>query len=100
MLAKPCVRFIDLDVVVPRVVGAVEGVWLVVIGFGLALVLFFSATWFFLFEGEGLLKLLGIGTFAVGFAFTLFEILVAFLQAYIFTILTGVYIQLALAEEH
>ena len=36
----------------------------------------------------------------VGFAFTLFEILVAFLQAYIFTILTGVYIQLALAEEH
>lgn len=66
----------------------------------LLLVLFFSATWFFLFEGEGLLKLLGVGTFAVGFAFTLFEILVAFLQAYIFTILTGVYIQLALAEEH
>ncbi|MGO3679681.1 MAG: F0F1 ATP synthase subunit A, partial [Microbacteriaceae bacterium] len=42
----------------------------------------------------------GVGTFVVGFAFTLFEILVAFLQAYIFTILTGVYIQLALAEEH
>lgn len=66
----------------------------------LLLVLFFSASWFFLFEGEGLLKALGLGTLAVGFAFTLFEILVAFLQAYIFTILTGVYIQLALAEEH
>lgn len=66
----------------------------------LLLVLFFSATNFFLLEGEGLFKLFGIGTFAVGFAFTLFEILVAFLQAYIFTILTGVYIQLALAEEH
>lgn len=66
----------------------------------LLLVLFFSATQFFLFEGEGLFKLFGIGTFAFGFAFTLFEVLVAFLQAYIFTILTGVYIQLALAEEH
>ena len=66
----------------------------------LLLVLFFSATNFFLLEGEGLFKLFGLGTFVVGFAFTLFEILVAFLQAYIFTILTGVYIQLALAEEH
>ncbi|HUH53502.1 MAG TPA: F0F1 ATP synthase subunit A [Microbacteriaceae bacterium] len=66
----------------------------------LLLVLFFSATQFFLFQSEGLIKLFGAGTFVVGFAFTLFEILVAFLQAYIFTILTGVYIQLALAEEH
>ena len=66
----------------------------------LLLVLFFSATNFFLIEGEGLFKLFGVGTFVVGFAFTLFEILVAFLQAYIFTILTGVYIQLALAEDH
>lgn len=66
----------------------------------LLLVLFFGATHFFLFAGEGLFKLFGVGTFAVGFAFTLFEVLVAFLQAYIFTILTGVYIQLALAEEH
>lgn len=66
----------------------------------LLLVLFFAATHFFLLEGPGLLKLAGVGTFAVGFAFTLFEILVALLQAYIFTILTGVYIQLALAEEH
>lgn len=66
----------------------------------LLLVLFFSATNFFIFNADGFMKLFGVGTFAVGFAFTLFEILVAFLQAYIFTILTGVYIQLALAEEH
>ncbi|MGO1434861.1 MAG: F0F1 ATP synthase subunit A [Canibacter sp.] len=66
----------------------------------LLLVLFFAATHFFLLEGPGFLKLAGVGTIIVGFAFTLFEILVAFLQAYIFTILTGVYIQLALAEEH
>ncbi|MFC4223113.1 F0F1 ATP synthase subunit A [Lysinibacter cavernae] len=66
----------------------------------LLLVLLFSATQFFLFNSEGLFKLFGVGTLAFGFAFTLFEILVAVLQAYVFTILTAVYIQLALAEEH
>lgn len=64
------------------------------------LVLAFSATWFFFFNADGLLSLFGIGTLAFGFAFTLFEILVAVLQAYIFTLLTAVYIQLALSEEH
>lgn len=66
----------------------------------LLLVLFFSATHWFLLSAPGFFKLFGIGTFAFGFAFTLFEILVAFLQAYIFVLLTAVYIQLALAEEH
>ena len=66
----------------------------------LLLVLCFSATQFFLFEAEGLFKLFGAGTFLFGFAFTLFEILVAVLQAYVFTLLTTVYIQLALADEH
>jgi len=67
----------------------------------LLLVLFFSATWFFFFQqGPSLLTLFGVGTLAMGFAFTLFEIFVAALQAYIFTLLTAVYIQLALAEEH
>ncbi|QYM77454.1 ATP synthase F0 subcomplex A subunit [Leucobacter luti] len=66
----------------------------------LLLVLFFAATQFFLFDSDGIFKLFGIGTFAFGFAFTLFEILVAVLQAYVFTLLTAVYIQLALAEEH
>ena len=66
----------------------------------LLLVLFFAATQFFFFNADGFLKLFGIGTIAFGFAFTLFEILVAVLQAYVFALLTAVYIQLALAEEH
>jgi F-type H+-transporting ATPase subunit a len=66
----------------------------------LLLVLCFSATHFFLFESEGLFKAFGAGTFLFGFAFTLFEMLVAFLQAYVFTLLTTVYIQLSLADEH
>jgi F-type H+-transporting ATPase subunit a len=66
----------------------------------LLLVLAFSATWFFFFETEGFWKLFGIGTFAFGFIFTLFEMLVSVLQAYVFALLSTVYIQLALAEEH
>ncbi|MCU1480152.1 MAG: atpB [Subtercola sp.] len=66
----------------------------------LLLVLFFSATSFFLFSLGGFWSLFSIGTLAFGFVFTLFEILVAVLQAYVFALLTGVYIQLALADEH
>ncbi len=66
----------------------------------LLLVLCFSATQFFFFNADGIFKLFGAGTFLFGFAFTVFEILVAFLQAYVFTLLTTVYIQLALADEH
>lgn len=66
----------------------------------LLLVLFFGGTTFLFFEGPGFLKLLGVGTFVFGFAFTLMEILVGVLQAYIFCLLTAVYIQLATADEH
>ncbi|TFB94570.1 MULTISPECIES: F0F1 ATP synthase subunit A [Cryobacterium] len=66
----------------------------------LLLVLFFSATQFFFFTADGGFKLFGAGTLVFGFAFTLFEVLIALLQAYIFALLTAVYIQLALAEEH
>ena len=66
----------------------------------LLLVLFFAATQFFFFTADGGLKLFGVGTLAFGFVFTLFEVLVAVLQAYVFALLTAVYIQLALAEEH
>jgi F-type H+-transporting ATPase subunit a len=66
----------------------------------LLLVLCFSATQFFFFSAGGFWSLFGVGTLAFGFAFTVFEILVAALQAYVFTLLTTVYIQLALAEEH
>jgi F-type H+-transporting ATPase subunit a len=64
------------------------------------LVLCFSASSFFLFTAGSWFSLFSIGTLAFGFVFTLFELLVAALQAYVFTYLTAVYIQLALAEEH
>jgi F-type H+-transporting ATPase subunit a len=64
------------------------------------LVLFFGATWYFLFDTDGFMKLFGIGAYAAGFAFTLFECLVIVLQAYIFTLLTAVYIDGALSAEH
>jgi F-type H+-transporting ATPase subunit a len=66
----------------------------------LLLVLFFAATQFFLFDMGGWWSILAAGSLAFGFAFTLFEILVALLQAYVFALLTAVYIQLAVAEEH
>ena len=68
------------------------------------LVLCFSATQFFFFtvlaEQGNIIGLLGIGTFAFGIAFTLLELFVAALQAYVFTILTAIYIQFSLADEH
>ena len=66
----------------------------------LLLVLFFAATQYFFFTAPGMLKLLGVGTLAFGLVFTLFEVIVAVLQAYVFALLTAVYIQLAVAEEH
>lgn len=66
----------------------------------LLLVLFFAATQFFFFTVGGWWSVLGVGTLAFGFVFTLFELLVAVLQAYVFALLTAVYIQLAVAEEH
>ncbi|HEY5221771.1 MAG TPA: F0F1 ATP synthase subunit A [Microbacteriaceae bacterium] len=66
-------------------------------------VLCFTATQFFfvtvLADGN-LMGLLGIGSFAFGLAFTALDIFVAVLQAYVFAILSAIYIQLAVAEEH
>ncbi|EFU81352.1 ATP synthase F0, A subunit [Mobiluncus holmesii ATCC 35242] len=59
------------------------------------LALTLSATNYFLFAHLSALSPIGILTFAAAFAFTLFEILVAFLQAYIFAILTAVYVNLS-----
>lgn len=64
------------------------------------LVLFFAATHFFFFEAAGFMKATGAVTFVAGFAFTLFEIFVALLQAYVFTMLSAVYLNMALEEEH
>ena len=65
------------------------------------LVLFFSATSYFLFTADSIfLKFMSPFTLLMGFLLTLFEILVAVLQAYIFAILTAVYLDLSLADEH
>ena len=66
----------------------------------LILVLCFSATSFFLFEANGAMKAFAAVSFAAGIAFTLFEILVALLQAYVFTLLSAVYLNMAVEEEH
>ena len=46
------------------------------------------------------MKLFAVPSYAMGLAFTLFECLVIFLQAYIFTLLTAVYIDGATSAEH
>lgn len=66
----------------------------------LLLVLFFSATSYFLFEMQGLWKAAAVPSLFMGFAFTLFEVIVALLQAYIFALLTAVYIDGATSHEH
>ncbi|WP_380168819.1 F0F1 ATP synthase subunit A [Jannaschia sp. R86511] len=68
----------------------------------LLLVLCFSATDFFFREALSGNAVGGffLATLVGGFAFTLFEILVSVLQAYIFTLLTAVYISGALHPEH
>ncbi|MEV6562693.1 F0F1 ATP synthase subunit A [Nocardia sp. NPDC051756] len=59
------------------------------------LVLFFSATWFFLFDAVAWMKVFSPFSLLAGLGFTLFELLVIFLQAYVFALLTAVYIGLA-----
>jgi F-type H+-transporting ATPase subunit a len=66
----------------------------------LMLVLCFSATSFLLLEGGGAIKVTGLLTFVAGLGVTLFEFVVAALQAYIFALLTAVYIDLAVEAEH
>jgi F-type H+-transporting ATPase subunit a len=64
------------------------------------LVLLFSATNFFFWQMNGW-TVLSAGTLAFGLAFMLFEMLIIFLQAYIFSLLAAVYIELSLhADEH
>lgn len=66
----------------------------------LLLVTFFLMTQYLFFTVVGALKVVGVLTFAAAFAFTLFEIFVAALQAYVFTLLTAVYISLSVSAEH
>ncbi len=66
----------------------------------LLLVLFFTGASYLLLEADTMLKPFGLLSAAMGFAFTLFEVLVAVLQAYIFALLTAVYLDGALSAEH
>jgi F-type H+-transporting ATPase subunit a len=66
----------------------------------LLLALCFAATSFLFFEASGALKAFGAVTFVAGFAFFLLEVFVAALQAYVFSILTAVYLQMSITEEH
>ncbi|GGG77437.1 F0F1 ATP synthase subunit A [Corynebacterium pelargi] len=64
------------------------------------LVLLFSATNFFFWQLNGWTALSAV-TLVAAVAFTLFELLVVFIQAYIFALLSAVYIELSLhADEH
>lgn len=64
------------------------------------LVLCFSATHFFFFQAEGLMKSMGAVSLLAGFVFTLFELLVAVLQAYVFALLAAAYIQMSISTDH
>jgi F-type H+-transporting ATPase subunit a len=64
------------------------------------LVLFFTGASYLLLDVAGPIKVAGVFSAGMGLGFTLFEILVATLQAYIFTLLTAVYIGLAMSTDH
>ena len=66
----------------------------------LMLVLCVGATQYFIVEAGPAMKAFGVLTFASALALTLFEIFVAALQAYIFVVLTAVYLSLSIEEEH
>ncbi|NTW42343.1 MAG: F0F1 ATP synthase subunit A [Cellulomonadaceae bacterium] len=66
----------------------------------LMLVLCFSATQFFIVEASGGMKVFGAFSLVGGIMLTLFELFVAALQAYIFVVLTAVYLNLSIEEEH
>ncbi len=64
------------------------------------LLLFALGGEYLLLHGEGLLKLVSIPAFLMFFLFTAFEILISFLQAYVFILLASVYIAEVYADEH
>jgi F-type H+-transporting ATPase subunit a len=67
----------------------------------LLLLLFVTGGEYLLFEKANFgLALTGVLSFVMAFVMTLFELLVEFLQAYIFTLLAALYIAGALADEH
>jgi F-type H+-transporting ATPase subunit a len=65
----------------------------------LILVLFITGGWYLLTSG-GVLTIAGGVTWIFAFVMYLFELLVEFLQAYVFTLLSALYIAGAVADEH
>ena len=66
----------------------------------LILSVFAYASSYILLYNPGVTKVFAVGSISLSIAFTGFEILVAFLQAYIFTLLTAVYLAGSLEPEH
>ena len=65
------------------------------------LTLLLVSGWVFITGAGGLAKIpIGIGWFALGLGIYMFEIIVAILQAYIFTLLSAVYVQTSVHPEH
>jgi len=68
---------------------------------GHMLLLLFITGGQYMFVNGGIgLKIAGGGSFILAFVLTVFEILIEFLQAYIFTLLAATYIAGSLADEH
>ncbi|HEY8882841.1 MAG TPA: F0F1 ATP synthase subunit A [Dermatophilaceae bacterium] len=66
----------------------------------LLLLLFITGGEYLMIHGSFGLKIAGAGSFAMAFVLTVFEILIEFLQAYIFTLLAAMYIAGSLSDEH
>jgi len=66
----------------------------------LLLLLFITGGQYMIINGGIGLKIAGGGSFIMAFVLTIFEILIEFLQAYIFTLLAATYIAGSLADEH
>jgi F-type H+-transporting ATPase subunit a len=64
------------------------------------LVLCFVGTHTLFLYAQTAMKPLGVLTLGAGVAITLFEIFVAALQAFIFTLLSSIYINFSLEDEH
>ena len=64
------------------------------------LLLFALGGEFLLLHGDGIIKVVSLPAFLMFFLFTAFEILIAFLQAYVFILLASVYIAEVYADEH
>jgi F-type H+-transporting ATPase subunit a len=64
------------------------------------LLLFALGGEYLLLHGEGLLKVVSIPAFLMFFLFSAFEILIAFLQAYVFILLAAVYLAEVYADAH